>query len=610
MVLRRVVILIFIWQISSFAQAQQVKNLGLSDSVINAQWEQFSTLLIKPGSYHYGILKTNKWVTLTLHNASRKSSTFNIRFHNPHINQLAVFKNHATTPAVITGDWYQFTERPILFRDFIIPIEVPPHHTDSILLFLNKRGESLSISLDIITPSNLQELIWLDYFWIGALLCFTIIISILSIYVGLNLKDPLYLSFALYWLLSMAWLFNNAGFFYQYFWPDTPLWHYKSRTLFSVSSICAYLLFLTIYFRSKIRLVDKIVFFCFALFLSVKLYGVLTAPSVEFKLPVKYTFVVVSGAGLAAFLSYLFYFLLKRGNTNAGYRFQLIGLIMYCLMVLQEVLLQFGFSYMPFQGITDFIPFLFFITQFLLITTGLVLQFYTRMKDTRLRLLFSALADERALAAEYSQIQEGERSRIGRDIHDELGGLLVSIKLSLSNLKLRFFDPPLHRELDQTRVMVDSSINQLHQIVHDLVSPTISTDNFKELITERISLFDKVSAIHFKQKIAFDAVLPKSILVHLYRIICELINNAVQHAQCSAITIECQLQKNKLVLLFADNGQGFASKPPAAGFGLKSIEGRVNLMRGQLTVTDTNEGVTFLIEIDLTQYHEANTLSL
>jgi signal transduction histidine kinase len=336
----------------------------------------------------------------------------------------------------------------------------------------------------------------------------------------------------------------------------------------------------------------------------------LTAPSLEFKLPLKYSFVVVSAAGLLFFLLYLFYFLLLTDKGKTTRRFQLAAFIMYCLMVLQEVFLQFGYSYVPFSGITDFIPFLFFISQFMLISIGLVIQFSIRMKDARLQALFSARADERAISAQYFTMQESERSRIGRDIHDQLGGLLVSIKLTISNLKLRFIDQALHRELDRVRVIVDSSINQLHQVVHDLVPPTITTDNFKDHVIERIRLFEENSGIHFDLHTTFDRALPKSVLVHLYRIICELINNSVQHAQCTSINIDCSLQQHRLVLFYTDNGQGFQKEKPTHGNGLHNIEKRVSLLKGQVKLTSTNEGVTCLIETDITQYHETDAVSL
>ena len=606
----RAVFFFLLFLLTQPAKAQVWPADLVEDSVIKSQWQQFSDLLIKPGSYHYGILRNNKWVSTILQNPSNQPITFNLRFHNPHINQLAVFKNHGKVPIVITGDWYPFADRPVPFRDFVIPIKVSPHSSDSLLFILNKRGESLSISFDIVSTEKLENLIQLDYLGVGALLCFSVLIVLLALYIGVNFKESLYISFALYWLLSMAWLLNNAGLFYQYLWPENPLWHYKSRTVFSVSSICAYLLFLTLFFRTKIRTIDKIVFTSFVLFLLVKLYGVLTAPSVEFKLPLKYSFVVVSAVGLLAFLLYLFYFLLLPDKGKFTRRFQLAAFIMYCLMVLQEVFLQFGFSYVPLFGITDLIPFLFFIAQFLLISVGLVVQFSMRMKDARLQALFSARADERALSVQYFQMQESERSRIGRDVHDQLGGLLVSIKLSLSNLKLRFIDQHLHRELDRVRVIVDSSINQLHQVVHDLVPPTISTDNFNDRITERIRLFEENSGIHFDLKTAFDRTAPKSVLVHLYRIICELINNSVQHAQCTNVVIDCSLQANRLVLLYTDNGQGFQKEQPTHGNGLHNIEKRVSLLKGQVKLTSTNAGVTCLIETDITQYHETDAVSL
>jgi len=108
----------------------------------------------------------------------------------------------------------------------------------------------------------------------------------------------------------------------------------------------------------------------------------------------------------------------------------------------------------------------------------------------------------------------------------------------------------------------------------------------------------------------FNRTVPKSVLVHLYRIICELINNSVQHAQCTNVVIDCSLQSNRLVLLYTDNGQGFQKEKPTHGNGLHNIEKRVSLLKGQVKLTSTNAGVTCLIETDITQYHETDAVSL
>ena len=588
--------LLLLWGVSIgySVEAQQT-----TDSIVKLKWEKFSLLQIRPGSQHYGIQRKDKWVTVCIQNADSLPATYYIRFHNPHLNEIEGFKNFSTTSFIVVGDWFAFHQRPLDFRDFLIPITVPSLKTDSLLFRLNKRGESLSIEYELIPAANLMTEMNMDYVWLGVVVSFIFLVTSLAFFMGFNFKQPLLFIFSLFSMLTMVWQLNNMGFFFQYFWPSNPLWHYKSRTLFSVATTGTYLFLLYHFFRPIVNRLDRNLFIAFALFLVIKLYGVLTAPQVEHQLTVKYIFVLVSGLGLAIFLFYLLYFFIRNFLESRPHRFQLVVFLIYILFILQEVLLQFGLAVFPFSFATGNASFIFFLLQILLMLIGLSVQINQRIKSGHLLELFQAQENERAISLQQFQILENERKRIRRDIHDQLGGLLVSIKLNLSNLKLKFFEQPLHKELDRIRVLVDSSINQLHQVVHDLVPPKVTAENFHELVKNRIRLYEEVSSIQFTSQLNLPAQCPQSLLIHLYRIICELVSNSVQHSQCSAVELSCSYQGSILYLKYSDNGQGFTLENKKEGRGIQNIEDRVTLLKGRILFSSATEGMSCQIEFEL-----------
>lgn len=580
------------------------------DSFVHKRWQQFQDLQIKPGPIYFGMQKKDKWVGVTIKNTLPTPAVYYVRFHNPHLNEIELYKNASTNSFLLTGDWYPFHQRPFFFRDFLLPDTIPPNSTDSLLFRLNKRGESLSIEYELLPGSELFTSINKDYWWLGIIVSFVLLVTLVSLLMGINFREPLYFIFSVYSVLALAWLLNNTGVFFQFVWPDNVLWHYKSRTFFSVASIIAYILFLYRFFENQIRKIDKWLFFSFVVFLLIKLVGVLIAPQVEYKLVRKYFFVLITGIGLAAFLAYLIYFFIRNFRNSRPHHFHLAAFFVYTLLIANETLMQLGFSIFPFPGNTDYVPFIFFFVQLLLMAAGLSVQINQHINRNRMKELFLVRESERAYSSQQFEILESERNRIGRDIHDQLGGLLVSIKLNLSNLKLRFIDELLHRELDRMRIIIDSSINQLHQVVHDLVPPKITADNFQELVKERIRLYEEVSSIQFITDFALSDQLNQSHLIHLYRIICELISNSVQHSQCTTVIITCAVNANKLLLKYSDNGIGFTSQNSKEGRGLRNIENRASIIQGVIKFTTESLGMSCIIEFELNQSHEANNLSM
>jgi signal transduction histidine kinase len=95
--------------------------------------------------------------------------------------------------------------------------------------------------------------------------------------------------------------------------------------------------------------------------------------------------------------------------------------------------------------------------------------------------------------------------------------------------------------------------------------------------------------------------IPEHAGIHLYRMVQEIVNNAIKHSGASLLKIELFPKQDKLIIIIADNGKGFDSetiKKESTGFGLKNILSRVDILKGDLYLAaQPGKGTTYTIEI-------------
>lgn len=205
------------------------------------------------------------------------------------------------------------------------------------------------------------------------------------------------------------------------------------------------------------------------------------------------------------------------------------------------------------------------------------------------------------------QGQEKERSRIARDLHDGLGGMLASVKLKLSAVanrnemekKQKGSSMELYNIINQ----LDHSVNELRAIARNMMPESLL------YIGLEASLRDLCKAMeHPDLRIDFEATqlekdYPQSFLIAIYRIVQELLTNAVKHSEATHIWVQCSENEEHFYLSVEDNGKGFNYKevmPRAAGIGLSNIQNRVEILNGSLEIDAVpGKGSSFHINIDL-----------
>lgn len=197
--------------------------------------------------------------------------------------------------------------------------------------------------------------------------------------------------------------------------------------------------------------------------------------------------------------------------------------------------------------------------------------------------------------------EEKARSRFSKELHDGLGPLLSSAKMSLSALARDGHNADHQEIIGNTTYVIDEAIRSLREISNNL-SPHVLNDF--GLARGVQNFIDKSAAMH-DVKIRFTTNLHKErydtdIEVILYRVICELINNSLKHAACTAINLSLSQSGTALALDYTDNGRGF--NPQAmmdCGMGLSNIASRINSLGGRFDISSTqSKGMRAAIRVE------------
>lgn len=216
------------------------------------------------------------------------------------------------------------------------------------------------------------------------------------------------------------------------------------------------------------------------------------------------------------------------------------------------------------------------------------------------------LEKDKQLVATHAVLEgeEKERSRIARDLHDGLGGLLSGVKLKLTNLKGNYLVSKESAEHFEHAVgLLDNSIKELRRVAHNMMPEALIKFGLKDALSDFCSQIASGKAL----KLNFNAVgtnvrLEQTLEITIYRIALELINNALKHAQASEIIVQLIQDEKRIHLTIQDNGKGFDPEKvnPLKSSGLRNIQARVESFNGRIDIDSRpGQGTEIGIEFDL-----------
>jgi two-component system, NarL family, sensor kinase len=198
--------------------------------------------------------------------------------------------------------------------------------------------------------------------------------------------------------------------------------------------------------------------------------------------------------------------------------------------------------------------------------------------------------------------QETERSRIAKDLHDGLGGMLSGTKLSFINMKENLVLTPENALLfEKSLTMLDNSIVDLRKVAQNLMPEALVKFGLNEATRDFCDSIKGSSGVNIVyQHLGEQRKLEATSEVFTYRILQELVNNAVKHAGASQIFVQLTMDTNKLSITVEDDGKGFSMNDAAnsKGAGLSNITYRVQYLNGTIDIVTTpGNGTSVNVEL-------------
>ncbi|GAA4319029.1 sensor histidine kinase [Compostibacter hankyongensis] len=213
------------------------------------------------------------------------------------------------------------------------------------------------------------------------------------------------------------------------------------------------------------------------------------------------------------------------------------------------------------------------------------------------------LEKERQLVAAQSVLkgQEEERSRLARDLHDGVGGLLSGVKLALSTMKGNVFLSEQHaRSVNHIIDQLDRSITELRRVSHNMMPEALIKFGLKEALEnycENLNLSGKITVR--LQTYGLEERMEQNTEIVLYRIIQELLNNVIRHAEADKVLIQFMRKENRFSLTVEDNGKGFDTEGISGqgGAGLANVRARAEYLDGTVDIRSApGEGTSVTVD--------------
>lgn len=244
---------------------------------------------------------------------------------------------------------------------------------------------------------------------------------------------------------------------------------------------------------------------------------------------------------------------------------------------------------------------------YLILMLGL---WYLRQQNNALRkqhlLQAEEIENQKKLLQAVIEAQETERKRIGRDLHDDVGSTLSGLRMMIDIYQPDNVQKNSYEEFcNACKRIIDKIIRDVRNMSHNLSPSIMNFFGLYSAFEERCSIINRSGkwVIHLTNHTGNAAnALGSEASTALYRVLEELINNTVKHAEATRIVVKFEVSDKTLVIEYKDNGKGIAPDVLRRnkGIGFQNIESRLKMIRAKYFIkTETDKGFCLLIECPL-----------
>ena len=239
-----------------------------------------------------------------------------------------------------------------------------------------------------------------------------------------------------------------------------------------------------------------------------------------------------------------------------------------------------------------------------LITLLLAWRNYTHRKKIQQQRI-SELETEKQLTATEAVLkgEEQERSRLAKDLHDGLGGMLSGIKHSMANMKENLIMTPENAAaFERSMDMLDSSIQEMRRVAHNMMPEALVKFGLDTALKDFCNDINQSGALNVSyQSIGMEnEVVEQTTAIAIYRIVQELLNNTIKHTSAKNAIVQLSKEQSKITITVEDDGKGFDTSllNKTRGMGWSNIQNRVEFLKGKIDVhSKVGKGTSVTVEI-------------
>jgi signal transduction histidine kinase len=217
----------------------------------------------------------------------------------------------------------------------------------------------------------------------------------------------------------------------------------------------------------------------------------------------------------------------------------------------------------------------------------------------------------RFLSSQLLIVQEQERSRISKELHDELGQALMVTKYQISSIESRLSkgNKQLRTDCKYLLDYLEEIIEKVRRLSWNLSPAALEQFGLFTALKNLLEEFGKYIELQWvpEEMAKIDGLFPRLAELNVYRIFQESLTNIARHAEASRVSISITIRPDQVDFLVEDNGKGFDLQKPedpalwGSGIGLASMKERARLAGGSLQILSrpgAGTKISFSIPID------------
>ncbi len=549
-------------------------------------------------------LKGTIWGHFYFKNTSNQPLIYNIKIEDPYINRFHFYVFYKKKKLEIdkSGINYPFQIRKVAYRNHISIVKIPPNSTIEIYLMADKYAKAIRLNVELWKPNKLLTELSQNNLITGIFYGILLLVLILTLIVYFQFKNIFLIGYMLYLFGGLVYGLANSGLLFQHFLNGTnPLLLEIIRPWCLFISYSGLVLFVNKLFNRpitfpKLNIVCQWFHWVYNLVFVIGSIFYFIVPKSEWIWFITLFSTSAALIGLAGIIiSFWIVLLAFRQNKNAE---TASLLIVYFLLIFYSTLIITNVYFLKIHNLptifVENVSLIFLLLETIFMSFAVTIRI-NRMIEKREQLKIEVERQKLKVAQSVIQGTENERERIAKELHDSIGSYLSTIGIFTDQLKK---DDNLKTKI---RNLVNETHSEVRRISDDLLPMTFKRfgliESIKNLCTD---LNNSKIKVHFFTNIKY-LKHTNTDQLNIYRIIQEVTNNTIQHADATQLNIQLLEDEDGLVLTIEDNGKGFdfVSEKERKTTAFHSVEARSEALNAHLHIESAiGKGTIIIVEME------------